>query len=409
MAKDVKTTSDTKETVEIANREFPDKNNEDGTAAVESKVNFRYPLDLANFPATIKFTSYRVEGVDVGKQILGVIGSAANAVSGSLSNLADKIAPSGAASDKQNPESEAETQTQTDDQQAITGAQEQLSGIQENVSAGVNVVSGLLGGIGSDLPSVQSYDNIEGGTKVGSVMLPLTRDLRYNDVANYETVSLGLIGGLAETALRGQNPFSGVTAAGALSAAGPASGIVASIIANVAGTAIGAAVGGLFGGAGTALIGSVAASNLGESLEGAVRSASRVTINPNQRALFRNVDIRNFTFAFKMIAANADEAQEIKRILKFFRSELYPEAITIGTGIPLAYKFPNVFQIEVKHKDDKQLGFKFQRCYLRDVQTLFNQTGSGIYKDGEFVEVDVFLSFIEYTALDKAKVVDGDY
>lgn len=407
MAKDVKTTSDTKQTVEIANREFPDKNNEDGTAAVETKVNFRYPLDLANFPATIKFTSYRVEGVNVGKQILGVIGSAASAVGGGLSNLASNIAPSGAGSDKQKPEAEAETQT--DEQKAITGAQEQLSGIQGNISSGVNVVSDLIGGFGNALPSIESYENIEGGTKVGSVMLPLTRDLRYNDVANYETVSLGLIGGLAETALRGQNPFRGVTAAGALSTAGPASGIVASIIANVAGTAIGAAVGGLFGGAGGALIGSVAAGNVGESLEGAVRSASRVTINPNQRALFRNVDIRNFTFAFKMIAANADEAQEIKRILKFFRGELYPEAITIGTGIPLAYKFPNVFQIEVKHKDDKQLGFKFQRCYLRDVQTLFNQTGSGIYKDGEFVEVDVFLSFIEYTALDKSKVVDGDY
>lgn len=409
MAKDVKTTSDTKQTVEIANRKFPDKNNEDGTAAVESKVNFRYPLDLANFPATIKFTSYRVEGVDVGKQILGVIGSAANAVSGGLSNLANKIAPSGAGSDKQNPEAEAETQQQTEEQKAIASSQEQVGAIRENVGAGVDIVSDFIGGIAGSAGSVQSYENIEGGTKVGSVMLPLTRDLRYNDVANYETVSLGLIGGIAETALRGQNPFSGVTAGGLLNAAGPASGIVASIIANVAGTAIGAAIGGIAGGAGGALVGSVAANDLGGALEGAVRSASRVTINPNQRALFRNVDIRNFTFAFKMIAANADEAQEIKRILKFFRGELYPEAITIGTGIPLAYKFPNVFQIEVKHKDDKQLGFKFQRCYLRDVQTLFNQTGSGIYKDGEFVEVDVFLSFIEYTALDKSKVVDGDY
>jgi hypothetical protein len=406
MAKDVKTTSDTKQTVEIANREFPDKNNEDGTAAVETKVNFRYPLDLANFPATIKFTSYRVEGVNVGKQILGVIGNVTEAVGGGIGALGNAISPN---SDKENPTAEAETETQTEEQKEILGAQEALGAVQSNIGGGLNVVGSFIEGLGRAAPSVQSYENIEGGTKVGSVMLPLTRDLRYNDVANYETVSLGLIGGLAETALRGQNPFSGVTAAGALSTAGPASGIVASIIANVAGAAVGAAIGGIAGGAGGALIGSVAAGNLGESLEGAVRSASRVTINPNQRALFRNVDIRNFTFAFKMIAANADEAQEIKRILKFFRSELYPEAITIGTGIPLAYKFPNVFQIEVKHKDDKQLGFKFQRCYLRDVQTLFNQTGSGIYKDGEFVEVDVFLSFIEYTALDKSKVVDGDY
>lgn len=405
MAKDVKTTSDTKETVEIANREFPDKNNEDGTAATEPRTNFRYPLDLANFPATIKFTSYRVEGVNVASQIGGLIGNLAT-------GLANVVTSAGATiTDKNNPASESETQeTQTTQEAAALQASgEALGVVQENISGAQQVLGGALESVGSFFGSPQSYENLEGGTKVGSVMLPLTRDLRYNDVANYETVSLGLIGGIAEAGLRGQNPFRGVTAAGALSTAGPASGIVASIIANVAGTAIGAAIGGAFGGAGGALVGSVAAGNLGESLEGAVRSASRVTINPNQRALFRNVDIRNFTFAFKMIAANADEAQEIKRILKFFRSEMYPEAITIGTGIPLAYKFPNVFQIEIKHKDDKQLGFKFQRCYLRDVQTLFNQTGSGIYKDGEFVEVDVFLSFIEYTALDKAKVVDGDY
>ena len=55
----------------------------------------------------------------------------------------------------------------------------------------------------------QTYENKGGGERVGSVTLPLQRDLRYSDLAQYETANLGLVGGALEGAMQGQNPFAG--------------------------------------------------------------------------------------------------------------------------------------------------------------------------------------------------------
>ena len=55
----------------------------------------------------------------------------------------------------------------------------------------------------------QTYENKGGGERVGSVTLPLQRDLRYSDLAQYETANLGLAGGALEGAMQGQNPFAG--------------------------------------------------------------------------------------------------------------------------------------------------------------------------------------------------------
>jgi hypothetical protein len=109
-----------------------------------------------------------------------------------------------------------------------------------------------------------------------------------------------------------------------------------------------------------------------------------------------------------MIARNKREATTIKNIVKFFRQEMYPEVIPLGSsGVPLAYKFPNVFEIDIRNANNENPGFKIQRCYLRDVQTSFNSTAAGMFEDGQFIEVDVTLSFVEITALDKAKIKQG--
>jgi hypothetical protein len=111
-----------------------------------------------------------------------------------------------------------------------------------------------------------------------------------------------------------------------------------------------------------------------------------------------------------MIATSAAEADQIKNIVKFFRQELYPEKITLGENkVPIGYKFPNVFQIDVKNQFGRDAAHKIQRCYLRDVQTSYNATGNGLLTDGNFIEVDISLSFQEVSALDKNKVRDEFY
>ena len=95
-------------------------------------------------------------------------------------------------------------------------------------------------------------------------------------------------------------------------------------------------------------------------------TAAGVTTNPNTRVLFKSVALREFAFAFKFIATSPAEAEEIKEIIKLFRTELYPENINLTVGnseVSIGYKFPNKFQINVEYDGD-EIATRIKPCYL---------------------------------------------
>jgi hypothetical protein len=141
-----------------------------------------------------------------------------------------------------------------------------------------------------------------------------------------------------------------------------------------------------------------------DAVSGAVSSALRVTPNPNTRMIFRSVNIREFAFNFKMIPTSQAESQAIKRIIHLFRKNLYPKTIDLeGAGIPIAYRFPNTFEIEMyyggKKLSELNPDLKLGKMYLRQFTANYNPNGMGFYKNGDFNEVDISLSFTETRAL----------
>ena len=331
---------------------------------------YRYPLSMPTggikFPGSITFTAYEIKGLDISGKIGGL-----------FSSLARNVYR------KDGDETTADKET---DPKVIEQQKKDLAEVST---------------------ALQTYENLSGGVKQGSVILPLQRDLRFSDNVAYETANLGVIGGGLETALGGKNPFAGATK-GDGSFMTAATAIAAQAVAKRSGTILGAIAGDRFGK--SALGGAVLGSGATEALGDAVKSATRIASTPNQRTLFKEVSLRQFAFTFKMIATSAAEADQIKNIVKFFRQELYPEKITLGENkVPIGYKFPNVFQIDVKNQFGRDAAHKIQRCYLRDVQTSYNATGNGLLTDGNFIEVDISLSFQEVSALDKNKVRDEFY
>jgi hypothetical protein len=254
-----------------------------------------------------------------------------------------------------------------------------------------------------------SYENNSGGKDYGKITLPFPKGLAYNDAVSYAGADLGILGGAAEDALLGRNPFAGATTANGelVKAASAIAGqVVAANAGGIAGASLGLLpkVGGGVAGAAGAVLGSGLTGNLGA----AVSSATRVASAPNSRTIFEKSNIRSFAFNFKMIANSEEEARMIKKIVQMFREELYPEKVPIGnSGVPLAYKYPNVFEIEVKNRQGSNPGFKIQRCYLEKVDTTFNETADGMFNDGSFIEVSIALGFKEIVALDKTKVRQG--
>jgi len=383
----------------LAEESLPDAENEQATdpsvEALEANRKFKYPLTLsASYPARIIFKAKKVEGVDLADKIGSGFSSLLKgivATGRAITGIPADGPVTGAIADavEQGKNNESATASVAD-QEVDAETKQDIAKSEKEVEQ-----------------SLMSYENKGPGVTVGQVTLPLPRDLRFSDNAQYETANLGTIGGSLEGALEGQNPFAGATQQGQFLRT--SSAIAAQAIAKGVGEATGAAIGAAVGrGTAGAIVGTSVAGGTFDGMSPAVRSATRIATAVNQRTLFSQVNIRNFAFAFKMIANNEQEAREIKNIVKFFRQELYPEKIPLGeSGVPLGFKFPNMFEIDIKNRFGENPAFKIQRCYLRDIQTSFNATAAGMHTDGQFIEVDISLSFQEIVALDKAKVRDG--
>lgn len=142
-----------------------------------------------------------------------------------------------------------------------------------------------------------------------------------------------------------------------------------------------------------------------DTVSGAVRSALQTTPAPNTRAIFKSVNLREFSFSFNMIPKSKREAEEIKRIVQFFRTELYPETIEVG-GIPVAYKFPNKFAISIEY-DNKKVATGILKSYLRNFQTNYNPSSMAFFEDGNFQEIQISMSFVEARTLEKKDIQRG--
>ena len=145
----------------------------------------------------------------------------------------------------------------------------------------------------------------------------------------------------------------------------------------------------------------------------ATSNITRMTVNPNIRTLFNGVNVREFTFQFKLIATSPQEARNIQDIIKLFRTELYPRAFDVPIGnlnveAKLGFNFPNAFKIRFNFKGVENANLpKLKVCYLRNMSHTVNPTGGGFKVDGKPNEIDLTLSFVENQTLDQEDIKAG--
>jgi hypothetical protein len=233
----------------------------------------------------------------------------------------------------------------------------------------------------------------------GGVTLYLPPGLQYRDNVAYEGTDLGVVGGFAERGIGlGSAIFDNTQ----------------SIVEGLKGDALAGQneIAKLVG----TEIAKLNPKNLLGASAGGVSAAAQVragvTLNPNTRVLFKRVNLREFAFSFKLIAKSDKEAQEIEKIVKFFRTQLYPETFSVS-GVGVGYKFPELFNIDISYQGSEPDSIwnppKIKQCYLRDVGTTYNATAMSFHKDGKPMEVDLSLSFMESAALERADVKDGGF
>jgi len=124
--------------------------------------------------------------------------------------------------------------------------------------------------------------------------------------------------------------------------------------------------------------------------------------NPNMELLFNGPSLRNFNFSFKMTPRSAEEGEEIKTIIRFFKRGMAPKAGETG----LFLKTPNVFELRYRQGNgEHEFLNKFKQCFLTNITV--NYTGDGVYStynDGTPVSMIMTLMFKEL-----APIYDIDY
>lgn len=139
--------------------------------------------------------------------------------------------------------------------------------------------------------------------------------------------------------------------------------------------------------------------------EAYITRATGAAINPNLELLFNGPKLRQFGFQFKMTPRDKGEADQIRRIIRFFKQGMSPRKGSID-DVAFFLGTPNVFKIQFKsgNSELKSIG-KIKTCAL--VAFNANYTPDGFYaayQDGaaggsQPVAVSIQLGFTELTPI----------
>ena len=132
-----------------------------------------------------------------------------------------------------------------------------------------------------------------------------------------------------------------------------------------------------------------------------------VVQNPNAEMLFQGPVIRDFSFAFKMIARSEKEGEEIRKIIKFFKKGMAPKfrnTVFIAT--------PNIFTLDYRNAGGRlKTVNKFNPGGLALTTLNVDYAPSGYwsaYRDSQPVAVKMDMTFTELRPIYEKDQLDDD-
>ena len=146
-------------------------------------------------------------------------------------------------------------------------------------------------------------------------------------------------------------------------------------------------------------------------IDGAISKVTATAQNNFSEAIFEKISPRQFSYTFKLIARNKDEAQDINKIIKFFKFHMHPELDMANGG--RYFRVPSEFEIHYAYNDQKNNYLhELSRCVLETVEVDY---GGGDFQsfrqfDDEGaapVEISMTLGFLETTVLTKEEIANN--
>ena len=264
--------------------------------------------------------------------------------------------------------------------------------------------------------TASQYENYEknfGKLQKETAELYLPMNIQQMENVSVGPEALGLVGGTINSVIMGgDGGLTNIAAAGI-------KGVFGNVIDFVAGNA-GEELGSLVANK----IASLASTQAGLG----VQQATRIQVSPNTRSIFKQVNIREWSFSFQLIPTSEKEAIEIENIIDFFRLHQLPEELGTANGISMAYRFPNLMKINAYYydveADDEVENFdpeltdegkyktpivvpiitRFLPAYLQSVDVTYNTQSMSFHRGGKFHDATMNLKFIEYRPLNKQDI-----
>ena len=117
-------------------------------------------------------------------------------------------------------------------------------------------------------------------------------------------------------------------------------------------------------------------------------------VNHNLELLFSGPSLRSFNYTYRFTPREDKEAQEIKKIIKFFKKNMAPKQ---NKG-KVFLESPNVFKLKYFFKNGEEHPFlnKIKKCALQSCTVQYTPDGSYMtYDDGSMTSYELGLSFGE--------------
>jgi len=223
-----------------------------------------------------------------------------------------------------------------------------------------------------DLSPFQKRRKITDEITIGTVILPIPSGISDSNAASWSSNETGVFQSqaynIANAYITGGGEAGTETTKGALEGAQNNSGAIGTGLANL----------------------------FAESASGTTNMLSRTkgaVYNTNMELLFNGPSLRPFTFVFKLSARRDTEAEEIRKIIRFFKQGMSP----IRTQSQLFLKAPHTFQLDYLHKG-KQHNYlnKFKECALQSFSVDYTPEGQyATFYDGAMVSYQITMQFQE--------------
>jgi len=128
---------------------------------------------------------------------------------------------------------------------------------------------------------------------------------------------------------------------------------------------------------------------------------NRIAFNEPVQQYFRGLDVRTFDFDWKFIPKDLQEWKTIKGIIETLNKHAHPEIVNNYNS--KFYNYPAEFILEFQHKGrlNKNLP-KIGRCVCASVEVGYSSNRMVTHDNGEPVEIDLSLSFVEMEKLDSS-------